>query len=153
MKMTYLNLGCTSSNQIAKRWKSRSTIFACWNSNDMHHIKSIVYQIGHEKYITNIEICAFEIIWTWIILLLNIYIESLVLTKPKRWCIWDRLYSEHKFYSLHFNLMWFSFLNVTFHDLSLPRNNEVHFNSLLKMEFHSKSPNCGDPSVNLSFLW
>ena len=67
--------------------------------------------------------------------------------------ICDRLYSQHKFYSLHFNLMWFSFLNVTFHDLSLPRNNEVHFNSLLKMEFHSKSPNCGNPSVSLGFLW
>ena len=67
--------------------------------------------------------------------------------------IWDRLYSQHKFNSLHFNLMWFSFLNVTFHDLSLPRNNEVHFNSILKMKFHSRSPNCGNPSVNLSFLW
>ena len=151
--------GCTSSNRIAKRWKSRSTIFACWNSNDMHHIKSIVYQIGPEKYITNIEMCAFEIIWTWII-----YIESLVLTKPVYHIhhllqyiiinsIWDRLYSQHKFNSLHFNLMWFSFLNVTFHDLSLPRNNEVHFNSILKMKFHSRSPNCGNPSVNLSFLW
>ena len=152
--------GCTSSNRIAKRWKSRSTIFVCWNSNDMHHIKSTVYQIGPEKYITNIEICAFELelfcSWTF---------TSLVLTKPKIWyhmnqkmmyiiySIWDRLYSQHKFNSLHFNLMWFSFLNVTFHDLSLPRNNEVHFNSLLKMKFHSKSPNCGNPSVNLSFLW
>ena len=64
----------------------------------------------------------------------------------------DRLTSQHKFKLQHFNLMWFLCSNVTDHDLSLPKNNEVHSNSVVKMKFHSLSTNCGDPRVEPGFL-
>ena len=131
MKLTWINMDMNLdfysilSKWIAKRWKSRSTMFACWNFYDLHQIKSHVYQIDDEKYTTNSEKCLNLNYFFDFFTCVDFHKEMMHLRYVDRY---DRLYSQHKFKSQHFNLMWFLYFNVTFRDLCLPRNNDVHFN-------------------------
>ena len=145
------------SKRVAKRWKSRSTMFACWNFYDLHQIKSHVYEIDDEKYTVFCIPPTVKIVWTWIIFL----IFALELIFTKRWCIWDTWIGTigyiHSISSNRNILIWCDFcistwLFVTFVCLETMTFSLTSLNSFLKVKFHSRSPNCCNLWVNIGFL-